>query len=718
MGIRSLRTFVTLKKSEVTFSEGETSVSGGQRRRILLSRACAFLLACSCANAQRDARIRLPVEEGAGLAFTAVPFGNGPSHATVTQIVEDATGFLWFGTNDGLKRYDGYRFRDFRPDSRNHDSLSGLIVEAVFEDRSGKLWVSSDLTLDRYDPATETFTHFPSKPLLLEGPIHHIKQDRAGAIWLATAYGLNRIDPATGAMTRYLTGPNDPRFLRSTFEQRDGTFWVASQESLDVFDRQTGKVTEHFSLRDPAAARAGRTPNLSVRLLEDHLGTVWLGSDRDGLAKVDRKNNQLIYFDLNPRHDPGPEPGVRAIYEDQQHALWIGTNGAGLYKLDGDRKKFIRYRNNPSDPESISNDRILALYEDHEGEIWAGTDGGGVARFPVRPAPFHRYRQPPRNRNALDTNYVSSALEDSRGSIWAGGKGVVNRIDRKTGQFSTYPIGGTRERVSNAGVLSIVEDVSGKLWLATWGEGLHRFDPRTEQWKVYRHSQNDLSSLSRDSVFALFIDHRGALWVGTEDGLDAFDPKTDRFEHYRVDTLGSNRERAIVEDSEGALWLGTLYNGLHRFNPATGQFTVYRHSEAAGSLSNDAVNAVCVDHSGAVWAGTVNGLNRFDPATQTFSTYYESDGLAGNNVNGVVEDRRGDLWVTTSDGLSRFNRRSNAFQSFFSPDGVPGDLTFAWKSRSGEIFLGSYAGLTTFFPGGGGGEPVYHSDGAHQLRDV
>src|SRR5262249_59483722 len=135
----------------------------------------------------------------------------------------------------------------------------------------------------------------------------------------------------------------------------------------------------------------------------------------------------------------------------------------------------------------------------------------------------------------------------------------------KTGKFSCYQMGGAGGRLPNADVLSIAEGGSGKLWFATWGGGLHLFAPRTGQWKAYRHNPDDLSSLSRDSVFALLIDHRGTLWVGTEEGIDAFDPTTERFQLYQVGTLSPNRERAIAEDSKGTLWLGTLYNGLHRF---------------------------------------------------------------------------------------------------------------------------------------------------------
>src|SRR6266478_3009077 len=494
---------------------------GKQPRPILLAAAILLTSCCLFAQGRRnEARVRLPIEEGTDLVFVPVPFGNGSSHATVTQITMGQSGFLWFGTKDGLKRYDGYRFRNFRPEAGSPYSLSGLVVESVFNDRSGKLWVTSDLSVDRFDPATEVFTHYPSEPSVLEGPIHHVNQDRAGMIWLSTFRGLTRIDSATGKMTRYLDPATE--VLRSTLEQRDGTFWLAGREYVGIFDRRTGEITQHIPLRDPAAARAGRSANPSVRLLEDHAGVVWVASQRDGLATIDRRNNRLTYFALAA--DPALEPGVWALHEDQEGVLWVGTNGGGLFKLDRDRKRFVRYRNNPDDPDSLSADRVLTLFEDHEGSIWVGTDGGGVVRSSIRPS-FHRYRRPPdRSHHSLTTDYVSSAYQDSHGNIWSGSEGVVNRIDGQTGQFTSYPLGGTHGGLLNAAVITIVEDGSGKLWFGAYGGGLHRFDPRTGQWKTFRHNRDDPASLSHDTPFTLFVDHRGRLWAGTEDGLNAFDP--------------------------------------------------------------------------------------------------------------------------------------------------------------------------------------------------
>ena len=635
-------------------------------------------------------RIHLPIAEGTDLAFVRVPLDNGSTHATVWQIAKDRLGFLWFSTSDGLKRFDGYRFRDVRPEAGNPYSLSGREVKPLFNDRSGKLWVASDLSVARYDPKTETFTHFSSDPLV-KGPIHDVYQDREGMIWLTTPIGLVRIDPATGKATRQ--GNLSTNVLRSTLEDKDGTFWVSGRESIEVYDRRTGKVTQHIPLRDND--ETGRFTNISVSLLEDHAGVLWVASERDGLAMVDRRSNRLTYFALSP-DDPNLEPGARAILEDKQGVLWVGTKN-GLYRLDRDRTRFVRYRHDYDDPDSLSSDYVSALFEDDEGGMWAGADRGGIVRFSTHPV-FRRERAQHGDKHDDRADYVASAYQDRQGNIWTGGKGILNRIDNQTGRRTSYTLGGPRGGFANADVLAIVEDGAGKLWLATWGGGIHRLDPKTGEWKTYRHNRDDTSSLIQDSVFTLFFDRQGRLWAGTENGLNAFDARTERFQFYRVAELGNNRERAIAQDFQGALWLATLYTGVHRFDPETGRFTVFRHSAAAGSLSNDAASSICVDHNGTVWAGTANGLNRFDAATGKFTAHYERDGLGGMSVTGIQEDERGNLWVTTNRGLSRFDSASNTFQNYYRADGVPSDVSSIWKGRQGEMFVGSYNGLIRFFP--------------------
>ena len=209
-----------------------------------------------------------------------------------------------------------------------------------------------------------------------------------------------------------------------------------------------------------------------------------------------------------------------------------------------------------------------------------------------------------------------------------------------------------------------------------------------------------LEALSHDNVLGLFVDHKGTLWAGTEDGLSAFDPASERFRVYRPQKPPwFRRYRAIAEDAQGALWLGSLGGDLQRLAPATGNFTIYR--QGSGGVSEQ-VNTVCVDRSGIVWAGTQNGLYRFDPATGKFTAYFERDGLPGSSVNSILEDERGDLWLSTNNGLSRFSPPTKTFSNYYTSDGLLGNEFYnyanAYRSPAGEMFFNSYAGVIAFFP--------------------
>ena len=682
----------------------EHSFLGSGECRVLV---LGLLLICSCfavsTQIPSGTAVKVPIVEGTDLRFSHLSFGEGASCSRVSHIVQDDQGFLWFGTQDGLKHYDGYRLREYRHDPRNPSSLSGSYINALFKDSSGKLWVASDQYLDRYDPATEIFTHYRSDQI--EGAVSHIGQDREGIIWLATNHGLNRVDPVSGQMVSYRHNPDDSASLgsnlvRSTFEENDGTFWVATTESLDIFDRRTGKVTRHLPLR----GRPMSAVDAMIHLFEDHTGVLWVTfSSGNGLAVVDRGANSLKEYSFQSAGSGSSSTsGVVSIFEDQQGTLWLGTNNSGLLKLDRNRKEFVRYRNDPGDPDSLSTDEVLAVFQGREGNIWIGTQGGGVNQLTAGNSAFKRYKHNPGNPNSLDTNFVSSVYEDSHGILWVGTRKALNRIDRKTGRFTFYRTAGGPGNLSSTFVISIIEDRSGYLWFGTFGAGLNRFDRRTGRFKVYRHDPADAHSLSHDTVLDLFLDHKGTLWAGTEDGLSALDPQTDHFRVYKASAVERNRYRDMEEDSDGTLWLATWDAGVQHFDPATGRFTVYRHSATPGSLSSDEVDDICIDHTGTIWAGTHTGLNRFDRATGTFTVYTERDGLPNSNLTGILEDKQGDLWLSTNNGISRFNPRDQTFKNYSTSDGILGNEFYGyntpWKSPSGEMFFGSYGGLTAFFP--------------------
>jgi ligand-binding sensor domain-containing protein/signal transduction histidine kinase len=662
---------------------------------------CWCVWAAGLGSPLSNASVKLPIEDASDYVFVPISAEKATSHSWVGQILADNLGFLWFATRDGLYRYDGYQVRPYSPANNDVDGaifqeccagvslIPGMARYALFRDRSDKIWIGADQSLYQYNSETERFHQVPLPPENLQGLVRNVNQDRSGIIWLATSRGLTRYDPATGETARFLHKENDPmtlgnNFVRATLETKDGAFWVATNSSVEIFDRQSGKVTHRFPLRNPLQ-NSTTIGNPYVRLIEDHTGILWIASARDGLAFVDRGRTRLRFVSLARGSDR--EPGVWAILEDRFGTIWVGAE-TGLFRLDRERTRLVRYSNAPADLNSLPADWVLSLFEDREDGIWVGMANAGVVRLSENPVPFHRYSRRQGTSAPSSADYVFSAMEDSHGAIWTGTQSAINQIDPNGSRYTIHSIG------ENTEVAAIAEDRSGQFWVGTVDGSLFRLNPTTGQSLVYRHDEANSPGCGNNEVKALFVDHLGNLWAGAGDNLCSFDPATNRFRAYKPGVQSSVEIDAIAEDAAGMLWIGCRRAGLHRFDPVTGKFTVFRHSAAAGSLSSDVVTSVLVDRSGTIWVGTFDGLNRMDAATGVFTVYTDRDGLPSNFINGVVDDASGDLWVATSYGLSHFHPREKSFYNYYRSDGVFDNLTGAWKGRSGLLLFGSYSGLT------------------------
>jgi PAS domain S-box-containing protein len=636
--------------------------------------------------------VRLPIVDGRDIRFARLSTAEGLSQTKVGQIVQDDQGFMWFGTQYGLNRYDGYNFKLFVHDPRNPNSLGGVYVNALFKDRDGALWVGCDQFLNKFNRANETFTRYPV-PF-----VRHISQDSAGILWLATPNGLHSLDPATGTIRQYSHNPNDPSSLsndhvKSTGEDKEGRFWVATIGYLDEFDRRTGKVTRHIQIpRAPAG----------FGFYEDRFGTFWIFRDSpNALSVFDRKTNTLTNYSFHGlERSTTALTVIMAMTEDRDGALWLATHGAGLLKFDQEHRRFIRYRNNPADPNSLPQNSVENLFADREGSLWAGLGRMGVTHFATKPLPFNRIPYLASSEGTADP-FVGAIYEDRQGILWIGTPEALNCIDRKIGHHTPYRR--TIGPAASTDVISIREDRFGNLWAGTYDHGLLRLDRRTGLFQAYRHNSADPYSLSNNIVPRLFVDHNGTLWVATDDGLNRFDSATGRFTVYKLDPQKIVSYLELVEDREGALWLGTDSSGLERFDPATGQFTKYEHDiNRPGTLSDNRVNSVYFDRSGTMWVGTQNGLDRFDSKTGTFTVYARPDGLPGNAVGCILEDDHGNLWMSTNNGIARFNPQSKAIRSYSTAEGLPGPDLTGWgacfKNRSGEMFFGGFNGATVFHP--------------------
>jgi signal transduction histidine kinase/ligand-binding sensor domain-containing protein len=645
--------------------------------------------------------VNIPVVEGGSARFTRLSTADGLSQTRVSQIVQDDRGFIWFGTQYGIDRYDGYEFKVFVHEAGRANSLAGAYVYSLFNDRSGVLWIGCDRVLDRFDPRTETFTHYQVETdelANLGSTVVHISQDRSGLLWLATGTGLHQLDPNTGKITHYRHSANNPGGLSTnditwSGEDRNGDFWVGTADGLDKFDRATGTVLLHIPIPDP----------IQVAFFEDRFGQFWIYHQfGSGLALYDRASNTLTKYSFY-RQEPSPDAmsGVTGMIEDRNGNLWLGSPGIGLLQFDRDKRRFIHYRNRPGDPQSIGEDKVIALFLGRQGNIWIGLHSVGPNHFsPDKPA-FEVFKHQADDPNSLSVDFVNAILADSRGSLWLANDDGLNRLDRKTGKLTGIALGiGTKPMI-----IHISEDRSGMLWFGTYGHGLYSYDPNSGRSTAYRHNSADPSSLSSDIVWGTFEDHAGNLWVGTTDGLDLLDRDKQSFHVYRPDLSGGLKQAYVrfAEDEKGTLWLGTLQSGLQHFDPVTHRFTVYKSNPGdPNALRDDSVAAIYVASTHVIWIGTGNGLNRLDPATGQFAAYDSHNGLAGNLIDCILEDDHGNLWMNTNKGLSKFNPMYGTFSNYSDVDGLPGTDLSGWaacsKSRQGELFFAGFAGAVGFFP--------------------
>jgi signal transduction histidine kinase/ligand-binding sensor domain-containing protein len=647
--------------------------------------------------------LRLPTIEAGPLQFTRLSTVDGLSHTRVAHIIQGPQGYMWLGTQYGLNRYDGYDFKLFVHDPRRSNSLAGTFVTALFKDRDDTIWVACSQVLDRFDPTTETFTHFridSDDEQSGDGTVVAISQDRAGFLWLSTGRGLHRMDPKTGAVVHFYHDDANPESLSTndikwSGEDRSGNFWVGTADGLDRFDRASGRVLLHIPIRD----------GVGVRFFEDGHGLFWIthGSGT-GLALFDRSSNTVTPVSFYADDPPASAlTGVMGVLEDRDGELWFGSPGGGVLKFDRAHQRFVRYRFSGG-PHAVpvgAADQVITLAQDSEGDLWAGLHSLGINHFSRQTSAFHTYRHVAEDANSLDIDFVNAVYAEKNGTVWIGNDFGLNRIDPTSGRRELLTLGlGAKPMV-----ISVMGDGAGIIWVGTFSHGLGRYDPRSGDLRFYRHDAGDPHSLSNDQVHKIFIDRSGTLWVATDDGLDRFDPKTEGFTVYKVDKQGRRSQSylAIAEDQQGVLWLGTHYSGLHRLEVASGRITVFRSKPGdIEGLRDDSVPAVLADASGLIWAGTLSGLNSYDPSTGTFHAYDVTDGLPANFVSCILQDSTGVLWMSTSSGLSKFNPAARTFTNYSAADGLPGNDLTGWgscfKTADGRMFFAGYPGAVSFDP--------------------
>jgi signal transduction histidine kinase/CheY-like chemotaxis protein/ligand-binding sensor domain-containing protein len=672
------------------------------RNFVALAAAIAALATGGFARAQDIHVVELALVPGAPVQFQQLPTASAP--LPMQRMAQDQYGFLWLSAADGLRRYDGYGFTKV-PDGQSANSVGFIIGQSLARDRAGRLWIGADDSLNRYDPATGSFTQFrsPNEACGTVAIAHDINEDQDGVIWLATDDGVTALDPATSKTTchrpRYTPGVGETRVI-ATLPVNDGALWITSSEGLYALDRRSGQVTRHISLQ-AASGRKSVCMGFPSRPFQDSRGTLWVGLSSGGdLASVDVASGEVtVYAFRNGGLAPDASSGVISIREDHDRALWLGTDKLGLVKLTPDRQRAIWYQSNPDDPDGLRDDLVVGLFKDRDGSFWSTTKAGAVYRFDTERPRFRSYRHQQSGPQSLGKGSVTAAYAEDAEALWIGTNRGLNRVDRTTEQVTQVD-----HPAFARGISAIAKDGSGKLWFGTNGNGLVRFDPRSNRYTTFAHDASNPRSLNHNRVMALRVDRGGSVWVATDFGLSRWQPATEDFSTFSPQPRSLVQYRSIAEDASGALWLASASHGVHRFDPRTGSFKVFdAELRAAHPPGHNRVNSVHVDRAGTVWAATFRGLGKLDPAGATFRSYDSRSGLPADMVVGILEEEDGRLWVSTPNGLSRFDPFAETFTNYHASDGLLSDRfavpVVAAQSSSGEMFFGSQKGVVAFFPG-------------------
>jgi len=658
--------------------------------------------------------------------FSKLSIKDGLSQSSVNTILQDKQGFMWFGTQDGLNFYDGYRFTIYKHDPENKHSISENFIHALFEDKKGILWIGTDGGLNLFDKATQKFTTIHSDASdrfnLSHNSVWSIYQDKKKNIWIGTEDGilhkLLKIDSISGKaeFQKYdlrissSFGASNP--LYQILEDEKGYLWIASGgNGLTRFDPEKERFINYQS--DPGN-KYSLPDNTVWCLLKDSKGTFWAGTN-NGLSKFDRDKGIFTNY-INQKGNNKSLSGnsIRSIHEDKSGTIWIGTEDNGLNVFNVKKGEFSHSTQSISDPNSISSNSIYSIFEDRQGTLWFGTENG-LSKFDRFKQNFKHFSQNENDEFSLSSNSVWSIFEDKTGILWVGVDDGLNMIDRKKDQFKKYSLKHLKNNPPNESIYSLYGDNSNNLWIGS-DEGLCLLD-RSKQEIVKFNSKDNLSNAHNSKrVYCIFEDSKGNLWTGTKEGLLILDSGKNKFELFKhkpedKNSLGNNVVRVIREDKNGNIWIGTNGGGLNKvvFNSPglidqqNISFIRYKNKNIEGSINNNIILSILIDNSSdKLWLGTYGGgLNEFDISTGKAVHFTEKNGLSNNVVYSVLPDKTGNLWMSTNKGISSFNLKNKSFRNYFENDGLQSNefnIGAYFKSNSGEIFMGGINGFNAFFP--------------------
>ena len=631
--------------------------------------------------------------------FQHLSIEQGLSNKRLFAITQDKYGLIWIATGDGLNRFDGYNVDVYRHERGNKKSLPNNIVRSLFSDSNGSLWIGTQGGLAHYDFNSNCFQSYfhnsNDENSLPSDWISVITQDPSGLLWIGTSSGLCSFDRNNSRFQRFVHNKHSNsisgNFIKDIDFAPDGTMWITTSNGLNRLDLSTKKFTSFFHDKYDSTTLSG---NNLTKMAIDKNGDLW--TSRNGSLNLDcfntKTNRSRRYRNLVEKQSQIPANYLRDIFIDRSGKLWITTNAGGLNLFIPGKNDLFEYKADFLDPTKLQSNSVVGVYQDFSGMIWLSTFNG-AERFNPHESKFIIYR--PVANTSVVNNVVNAIAEDSLSRLWIGTNNGVSILDRNTGTYTSYEWKQNSPNSLNYNnVHSLCCDTRGNMWIGTT-EGVSIFNPIQKNFREFYAKRDTFFGAS--FIRSIVCDKKGNLLIGGTGGLSMYN-----FEDDSVHALLNESTNTIFQDNHGIIWIGTMANGLIKYNRLTRELERFTNiMEDTTSLASNSVISITEDHKGELWISTISGLCRFDKITRKFTTFSEKNGLPNVNVTQLLVDDRNRIWMGTHKGISMLDESRTIFTNYDPSDGLQGwEFTdgSAYKTHDGYFCYSGINGFNMFHP--------------------
>ncbi|MES1249829.1 MAG: two-component regulator propeller domain-containing protein, partial [Chitinophaga rupis] len=586
---------------------------------------------------------------------------NGLSNNAVIGSLQDKKGFLWFGTKDGLDRFDGYSFKVFRSEADDSGSIGSNFIHCLYEDPDGVLWVGTEKGLYRHDATTESFYLLPGTA---SGQIRDIIRDKEGSLWFISGFTLCRYIPSKNSTVYY----DIAQYFEATSLCRssDGDLWIStSSGSLKRYSPADNSFIDHNLF-----THSIQTSNKWIEKIYGATdGTILAGTSIHGAKVFDIRSSS--YKDFLTYNPDKTAIFVRNFIQTSDSEYWVATE-SGIYIYNSKSGHLSNLSKKYNDPYSISDNAVYTFCKDKEGGIWAGTYFGGVNYYPKPYNPFKKIF-PRSGENSLSGYVVREIHQDAAGDLWIGTEDAgLNKLNTKTGVFTHFLPTGDKGSITYTNIHGLLVH-GNELWIGTFEHGLDVMDIRTGKVKRHYSEGKGDDSLKSNFIYCLYETGEGEILAGTTRGAYVFDRAHDHFRPLAGMPV-YNWYSSLLEDERGIIWAGTYGNGVNYYNTQTKKGGNFRYEgRNRNSLSSDRVNSIFEDSRQRLWFATEGGLCQFNPATNDFTRYTTANGLPTNFILSLLEDEKQHLWISTSKGLVCFDPATGQMKTYTRDNGLLND---------------------------------------------